>query len=114
MGEDSYLWLSLDVNSLYTSIQQVIDIDALQQFLFSYPLSNARPVDFILEATIFCLTHYSFTFNDEYFLQVKGTAMGTNFAPHMPTCDTGNHSTSDRTTSLLLTSSFRVVLSMIL
>lgn len=78
--EPTYVWLSLDVSSLYTSIPHTFGIMALEHFLAMDPLINPRQATFIIEATKFCLTHNYFTFNGDFYLQ-QGTAMGANFAP---------------------------------
>lgn len=79
--ESSYIWLSLDVSSLYTSIPHQFGLMATEYFLSGDPLANPRQVAFILEATRFCLHHNYFQFEEDFYLQVKGTAMGANFAP---------------------------------
>lgn len=79
--DDNYLWLSLDVNSLYTSIPHNIGLRALQHFLSQDNMTNPDQATFILDATTFCLTHNYFLFQGDYYLQTTGTAMGANFAP---------------------------------
>lgn len=80
----NYSWLSLDVNSLYTSIPHEVGLLAVQNFLLTDPMLNTRQAAFILEATSFCLTHNYFHFEDQFYLQTHGTAMGANFARLMP------------------------------
>lgn len=58
--ECTYMWLSLDVNSLYKSICHEVGLRAVQHFLVADALLNPRQVNFILEATEFCLTHNNF------------------------------------------------------
>lgn len=79
--EPNYIWLSLDVQSLYTSIPHNVGMQAIQHFLSEDPSIHPNQVKFILDATFFCLTHNYFIFEDHYYLQTHGTAMGTNFAP---------------------------------
>lgn len=79
--ESSYIWLSLDVTSLYTSIPHQFGLLALEFYLAQDPFMNPRQAAFILEATNFCLTHNYFNFDGEFYLQIQGTAMGANFAP---------------------------------
>lgn len=78
--EPRYFWVSLDVQSLYTSTPHDVGLNALQFFLCKDTLLNPRQASFIVEATSFCLTHNHFKF-DNFFLQVKGTAMAAHFAP---------------------------------
>lgn len=69
------------LDSLYTSIPLHQGLSALQHFLFADPLLNPWHTHFIIEAICCCLTDNYFTFNDDYYLQIQGTAMGANFAP---------------------------------
>lgn len=77
---DSYFWLSLDVNSLYTSIPHDVGLLAVQNFLLTDPMLNTRQAAFILDTTSFCLTHNYFHFEGQFYLQTHGTAMGANFS----------------------------------
>lgn len=77
----NYLWVSLDVQSLYTSIPHDVGLGAIQSFLYQDPMLNPRQASFIVEATSFCLTYNYFKFENDFFLQVNGTAMRANFAP---------------------------------
>lgn len=79
--EPSYYWVSLDVQSLYTSIPHDVGLNALQFFLCQDPMLNPTQASFIVEATSFCLTHNYFKFDNDFFLQVNGTAMGAHVAP---------------------------------
>ena len=74
---------SFDVVSLYTSISHQLGIEAL-----SYWYDKSRNLiperftkEFILKACDFILTNNYFSFNDRYWHQLIGTAMGTKFAP---------------------------------
>lgn len=40
-----------------------------------------RPHSEILQLLEICLTHNNFTFNNQWFLQIEGTAMGHRYAP---------------------------------
>lgn len=46
-----YMWMSLDVSSLYTSIPHTFRLTALEHFLFQDPYMNNRQAAFILECT---------------------------------------------------------------
>ncbi|XP_075442477.1 solute carrier family 12 member 7 isoform X2 [Ascaphus truei] len=76
----NYLWVTLDVTSLYTIIDHSQGITAAQYFLNQSLLSPAQ-ITFILESILFLLTHNYFLFDTTYYLQTRGTAMGTSFAP---------------------------------
>lgn len=73
--------MSLDINSLYTSIPHHFGLTALEHFLSQDPYMSHCQAQFILEATKFCLSRNYLNFNDQLFLQIPGTAMGANFAP---------------------------------
>lgn len=78
---EGYMWASLDVSSLYTSIPHLVGLNAVQHFLAKDGNMNSRQAKFLVDGTEFCLTHNYFTFLDQFYLQRKGTAMGANFAP---------------------------------
>lgn len=65
--EPTYIWFSLDIRSLYTSIPHTFGLMALEQFLLMNPLINSHQADFIVQATKFSLTHNYFTFDREYY-----------------------------------------------
>lgn len=77
--EDHYLKASLDVYSLYTSIPHTVGLRALQYFLYKDLTINSRQAQFLIKGTDFCLHHNDFTFLDQFFLQLRGTAMGGKF-----------------------------------
>ena len=74
---------SYDVTSLYTSIPHNLGLDAIK-----YWVERRRDLiperftkDFILESAKFVLENNNFCFDNDMYKQVKGTAMGTKFAP---------------------------------
>ena len=73
-------FVTLDVVSLYPNIPHKEGCEASQYFLNQrdYP---EIPTLFILSLIKFVLTHNNFTFNDQHFLQLMGTAMGTRMGP---------------------------------
>lgn len=71
---------TLDVDSLYTNIETPLGLQAIQEWLLKYP-DEARPDKQILQLLELSLTKNDFEFKGEYFLQIKGTAMGKKFAP---------------------------------
>ena len=74
------LFFSLDVDSLYTNIDIQSGILAVEKILAKYP-DQGRPDEAILQLLEINLRRNDFEFNEEYFLQIKGTAMGKRFAP---------------------------------
>ena len=72
-----------DVENLYSNIPHKLGLTAISFWLNKYPneLPNRIRKDFILEGIKLILENNSFCFNDTYFLQTKGTAIGTKFAP---------------------------------
>lgn len=77
---DDALLVSFDVTSLYTSIDHNRGLEAVKRALTKSEWSlEAR--DLILELLKINLTCNYFTFNDKFYLQVRGTAMGANVVP---------------------------------
>lgn len=74
------LLFTIDVNSLYTNIDTALGLSAVRDCLKKYPEDN-RPDTEIMDLLELCLTRNDFTFNSQWYLQVKGTAMGKKFAP---------------------------------
>ena len=70
----------MDVNSLYTNIPHADGVAACRTFLnkhnIQYDIATDIPIliDFIIK-------HDTLTFNDKYYLQTNGTAMGTKMSP---------------------------------
>lgn len=78
--EDGYLWASLDVCSLYTSVPHTVGIRALQYFL--YIINSLRILEkpqFLVDGTKFYLQHNYFTFHNQFYLKLQGAALGANF-----------------------------------
>lgn len=77
--EESFLF-SIDIDSLYTNIDIKEGINAVRNIFFKYP-DKKRPDKELLQLLEINLTRNDFQFNGEFFLQIKGTAMGKKFAP---------------------------------
>ena len=77
------LLVSFDVVNLYTNIPHDLGIEAIEYWLRTFPqeLPARISVEFLLEEIKFILENNYFCFNDTYFLQTKGTTMGTKYAP---------------------------------
>jgi len=70
----------MDVENLYTNIETKKGLEAVSKALSHYPVEGS-PDECLLRLLELTLTKNDFEFNREYFLQVKGTAMGKQFAP---------------------------------
>ena len=73
---DNTFLVTLDVSSLYTNITHKKGLQALKNTLPDDQLTHI-----ILSLTEFILNHNYFIFEDQTYLQLKGTAMGTRMAP---------------------------------
>lgn len=71
---------TMDIDSLYTNIDIREGIQAIKNIFHKYP-DKHRPDKELLQLLEINLTRNDFEFNGEFFLQVKGTAMGKKFAP---------------------------------
>ncbi|XP_067848012.1 uncharacterized protein [Heptranchias perlo] len=69
---------TMDVSALYTSIPHDDGIAATASVLNT---NNSQSPDAILQLIRFILDHNVFTFDNQFFTQTHGTAMGTKFAP---------------------------------
>ena len=76
---------SIDVSSLYTNIPHHEGIQSALHFLKNSPNTYKYPEqpnpDIIGELMTLVLQNNVFEFNEEYYLQIQGTAMGTKMAP---------------------------------
>lgn len=72
---------TMDVSSLYPSIPHEDGIDALRYYLLQRPL-QVPSTDFLLCLTKEVLSKNYFKFQDEYYLQLRGSAMGSPMAPN--------------------------------
>lgn len=74
---DSFLF-SLDVDSFYANIETQAGLMVSRQMFDHYP-DPSRPDDELLTLLDINLTRNNFLFDQKYFLQVKGTAMGKSW-----------------------------------
>ena len=76
---------TFDVVGLYTNIPHTFGIEAVRYFLLKYKehINPRFNIPFILESVDFILKSNTCVFDNEYFLQLQGTAMGTVFAPNI-------------------------------
>lgn len=77
------LLVSFDVTSLYTNIPHSLGIDAVRFWMEKFPegIDSRFSKEFILEGLRLILENNNFHFDNQFFLQTKGTAMGTKVAP---------------------------------
>lgn len=78
--QNEFYFFSMDVESLYTNIPIEAGIECVRKAFERYP-DPTRPDEELLELLQINLTRNDFMFNNEFFLQIKGTAMGKRFAP---------------------------------
>ena len=83
---------TFDVVGLYTNMPQTFGMEAGRYFLLNKEDINPRfNTPFILESIDFILKNNTCVFDNEYFLQLQGTAMGTVFAPSYANLSMGYH-----------------------
>ena len=78
---DENLLISLDVESLYTSIPHNASLEIIEETLMGIPWEFRTPRHFILECAEMAMKENFFRFEDDYYLQVHGISMGSTFAP---------------------------------
>lgn len=71
---------TIDIDALYTNIQTDLGLKAVRDIFGRFP-DPVRPDKELLELLEISLNRNDFEFNQNYFLQVHGTAMGKKFAP---------------------------------
>ncbi|CAJ0963056.1 unnamed protein product [Ranitomeya imitator] len=77
--------VTLDVNNLYMSIQHHKGISAMKGLLED-SLMNHEVISFLLELLEVVVTKNYFMFEDKFYLQTQGRAMGSNVAPPYANC----------------------------
>ena len=88
--EDTLL-VTFDSVNLYTNIPHTFGLEALDYWLENHPESlHARfNKEFVLECVKFILQNKNIKFNNEFYNQIKGAAMGIIFAPTYATLSMG-------------------------
>ncbi|XP_019897156.3 uncharacterized protein LOC105009030 isoform X2 [Esox lucius] len=74
------LLFTMDVDSLYTNIDIQEGIQSIRNIFHKYPDAK-RPDKELLQLLEINLARNDFEFDNNYFLQIKGTAIGKKFAP---------------------------------
>ena len=81
LPEDTIL-VTLDVSSLYTNIPNIEGIEACKSLLERERPGASHPTnDSLIDLLTMVLTMNNFDFDENHYLQVGGTAMGTRVAP---------------------------------
>ncbi|XP_036365358.1 uncharacterized protein LOC118766193 [Octopus sinensis] len=72
-----------DVTNLYTNIPHTLGLEGIKQWVEKYRelIDKRFKTDFITKATQLILEENTFSFNNKTYRRIKGTAMGTKFAP---------------------------------
>ena len=77
------LLVTFDVKSLYTNIPTDLGIEYTLQALLGFYRDNIPlKIQYIEQILIFILKKNYFEFNENFYLQLMGTAMGSSFAPN--------------------------------
>ena len=81
--DENSLLVSFDVVSLYTNILHDLGFTAIKYWIDNFPQSMARSTskEFILESISIVLKENTFHFDNKFYRQIQGTAMGTKMAP---------------------------------
>lgn len=79
--ENDIIMATGDVSSLYTNIDHEGALEAVKWALDKEEGIDKGLCGFILKCLDFCLHHNFFWYNNKFFLQIKGVAMGAKFAP---------------------------------
>ena len=77
---DPFFIFSMDVESLYTNIDTTMGLEAVQTLMDENP-DPSRQDQEIIKLLDISLSKNDFEFDNQHYLQIKGTAMGKRFAP---------------------------------
>ncbi|CAJ0966902.1 unnamed protein product [Ranitomeya imitator] len=76
---------SLDVKDLYTSIPHEEGINSVKKLL-STTGTHEQQINLVVKLLTIVLDSNHFLFQDQFYLQIRGTAMGSNVAPPYANC----------------------------
>lgn len=79
--KNGVILVTTDVESLYTNISHNSGLESLHYYLEKRPIDTQPSTLFITSLAEMVLTKNAFRFKDDFYLQKKGTAMGTRMAP---------------------------------
>ncbi|CAJ0967794.1 unnamed protein product [Ranitomeya imitator] len=73
--------VTMDVSSLYTNIDHQEGLESVTKYVTTYANFSDNQLQFCIDALTIILTKNYFLFEDQFYVQKKGTAMGSNVAP---------------------------------
>ena len=79
------LLFTADATSMYTNIDTDHALQIIEEFLKEHPLCKGIDWEPIIQSFKLIMQENIFQFSDKFFLQLIGTAMGTNTAPSYAT-----------------------------
>ena len=90
-NNDTTILVTFDIKRLYTSIPHDYGLETISFMTEKHPdsLHSRFSKGFVLESIKIILENNNCTFNDEFYRQISGTAMGTIFAPTYATLTMG-------------------------
>ena len=80
LPEGSFI-VTADITSMYNNINQRAGTNACIEYLRKYQQPGMPTAEYLGKLILFVLTYNYLSFNDNVFLQILGTAMGTVMAP---------------------------------
>lgn len=78
--DQEYILLTGDVASLYTNMDQDLTLKCITEIFKQNPNPN-RPDKYLIQLLEICLKNSDFEFNNKFYIQTCGTAMGFSSAP---------------------------------
>lgn len=78
---DNTVFITLDVQTLYTSIRHSDGLNAMHYYLGKRPIGLHQHTMMLLQLAEWCLENNVFVFDRLFYRQTQGTPMGTCFAP---------------------------------
>ena len=80
--KEKSLLVTLDVSALYTNIEARRGIEAIRSFVTKHNrIYTGPPIQALIDSIHMILSTNYFMFDNQFYLQISGTAMGTRFAP---------------------------------
>uniref|UniRef100_A0A8C5P9M3 Reverse transcriptase domain-containing protein n=1 Tax=Leptobrachium leishanense TaxID=445787 RepID=A0A8C5P9M3_9ANUR len=79
--ENNDILVTCDVNALYSNIPHLMGANVVHNEISKTNRMNYDQISFILKSINFILKNNYFKFEEEFYIQRKGTAMGTKFLP---------------------------------